>query len=55
MCMFYSSNETVLTFHVTPSTADDKEKQFVYCDLKFIIDNQVRINVIKTVDWLTGY
>ena len=44
MCVFCSSGETVPTFHVTPSTADDKEKQFVYCDLKFIINNQVGIN-----------
>lgn len=31
---------TSLLFHITPSTCDDKDTQFVYCDLTFIVDNK---------------
>jgi hypothetical protein len=36
-----SNNERELVFHVKPSTADDKEKQFVYCDVAIMVDDKV--------------
>ncbi|XP_019864259.1 PREDICTED: uncharacterized protein LOC105316566 [Amphimedon queenslandica] len=35
-----SDENSSLLFHITPSTCDDKDTQFVYCDLTFIIDNK---------------
>ena len=38
-----NSGDAVLKYHLTPSTADDKDKQFVYLDLTITLSAMVNI------------
>ncbi len=39
------SGEVQLKFHVTPSTADDKDRQYVYLDLEITLTDMVGLGV----------
>ena len=34
-------NQTRLLVHIDPSTAEEKDKQFVYCDLNITVNEKV--------------
>ena len=45
--LFYRKGPVVLKFHVTPSTANDKNKQFVYVDVIISLSHEVVIQLLN--------